>query len=176
MKLTLPNAEQEVTRRIASLSRDAMQQCAKAGGWTRQQVVAHLVLAHDATTQEIGRRLDKGSPTKRPRTMKERAAQFVMTGLGYFPPGRLAPEFVNPQRSGFPPSDGSGMASEYRRAIKALGNAIDRAEEVFGSKDAIATHPIIGPLSAGQWRRFHALHALHHTKQLDRIASSLAPQ
>src|ERR1700721_2221583 len=29
--------------------------------------------------------------------------------------------------------------------------------------------PILGPLTAGQWRKFHLVHGMHHVKQIRRL-------
>jgi hypothetical protein len=34
-------------------------------------------------------------------------------------------------------------------------------------------HPILGPLTGGQWRKFHLVHGLHHVKQIRRLRESL---
>ncbi|MGZ7099671.1 MAG: DUF1569 domain-containing protein [Candidatus Angelobacter sp.] len=27
-------------------------------------------------------------------------------------------------------------------------------------------HPVLGPLTAAEWRKFHLVHGLHHVKQI----------
>lgn len=52
-----------------------------------------------------------------------------------------------------------------------MDRVIDTCGRRFGTKRA-AAHFLLGPLSAEQWRRFHAIHAGHHLKQVRRIAEA----
>jgi hypothetical protein len=36
----------------------------------------------------------------------------------------------------------------------------------FGSATKILDHPILGPLTAEQWRKFHWVHGRHHARQI----------
>jgi hypothetical protein len=172
----LQKAARQFLARFKDLSREDLQATPPSGGWSRQQVVQHMLLAYAATVAELERRLAKGAPTKRMRTPKERLQQFVIVRCGYFPPGRRAPEMVNPNLSKLPPLDGPELAAEYRRQVGELSAAIAKAEAMWGGSVAIATHPILGPFSVEQWRKFHAVHTLHHVKQLERIRQALKVQ
>lgn len=169
----LQKAGRQFQARFKDLSREDLHAAPTAGGWSRAQVVQHMLLAYGGTAAELERRLAKGAPTKRLRTPREQLQQFVLIRCGYFPPGRKAPHFVNPELSAVPPLDGPEMAAEYRRRVGELNAAIAKAEAAWGTSVAIATHPVLGPLSGPQWRKFHAVHTLHHAKQLDRICASL---
>jgi hypothetical protein len=169
----LQKAARQFLARFKDLSRDELHAKPPSGGWSRAQVVQHMMLAYSATVAELERRLAKGAPTKRLRTPKEQVMQFVLIRLAYFPPGRKAPQMVNPELTTVPPLDGPEMAAEYRRLVGELKAAIARAESMWGRSVAIATHPVLGPLNAPQWRKFHAVHTLHHTKQLDRVGAAL---
>jgi hypothetical protein len=121
----------------------------------------------------LERRLAKGSPTHRKRTLKDLWGQFVIIGCGYFPFGRKAPQMVRPELSDLPPLEGTALAAEYRRRLADLERALADAESAWGPTATIATHTILGPLSAPQWRKFHAVHTRHHAKQMDRILAAL---
>jgi len=41
------------------------------------------------------------------------------------------------------------------------------AERRFGHRTRVLFHPILGPLTAQQWRRFHLVHGRHHLKQIE---------
>jgi hypothetical protein len=41
-----------------------------------------------------------------------------------------------------------------------------RCESEFGSHRKVLDHPILGPFSIAQWRKFHLVHGRHHVKQL----------
>lgn len=169
----LQKAGRQFLARFKDLSRDDLHAKPLGGGWSRAQVVHHMLLAYSATVAELERRLAKGTLTKRMRTPKEQVQQFVLIRLGYFPPGRKAPQMVNPELSAPPPLDGPEMAAEYRRQVGELKSAIERAEAKWGRSAAIATHPVLGPLNGPQWRKFHAVHTLHHAKQLDRVCAAM---
>jgi hypothetical protein len=37
-------------------------------------------------------------------------------------------------------------------------------------------HPILGPFSIAQWRKFHLVHGLHHVKQIQRLKDKVSTQ
>jgi DinB superfamily len=153
-----------------NLSADALEARPDANSWNRRQVVEHILLTYSSTTREMERRLAKGSPTSRARTMKERMVQFMLIGCGYFPRGRKAPDAVDPVQHSQAQRDGAALAQDFRQRFAEMEAAISKAEAAWGSKVAVAAHFRLGPLTAVQWRRFHAVHARHHTKQIERIA------
>jgi hypothetical protein len=50
-----------------------------------------------------------------------------------------------------------------------MDDCIGRCEEKFGAHRKLLDHPILGPLTAAQWRKFHLVHGLHHVKQIWRL-------
>jgi Protein of unknown function (DUF1569) len=52
-----------------------------------------------------------------------------------------------------------------------MDTAIAKAEKKYGSQTPLVDHPILGPLRAAQWRKFHWVHGKHHLKQLQRALS-----
>lgn len=166
----LSKAAAGIQKRIAGLSRETLQRQPAPGKWSRQQVLQHLMLAYQGTTRELQRRLDTGAPTQREPGLKHRAAQFWLLRVGKFPTGFEAPEMVRPEKIALPPMDGDALAAAYGVEIRALEVTLDACAERWGTRKRVAVHPVIGPLSAGQWTAFHALHTQHHVAQLDRIA------
>jgi hypothetical protein len=169
----LERAGEELISRFEELSREALQAKPAKDAWSRQQVVEHMMLAYTGTARELERRMAKGSPSGRKRSLRDRAGQLMVITCGHFPSGRKAPDMVDPERSDLPPLEGTALAAEYRRKIAEVDAAILKAEQQWGSRVPIATHPVLGPLNAGQWRKFHAVHTLHHVKQMDRILHAL---
>ena len=55
-------------------------------------------------------------------------------------------------------------------------DAISRCEARFGAGAKLANHPVLGPLTARQWRTFHLVHARHHMKQIAHIRAQIAVQ
>ena len=87
-----------------------------------------------------------------------------MLKIGYFPTGLKAPAMATPHLE--PASaDGTAIALEFRQELQSMDQLLRTCEEKFG-EGPFATHQIIGPLSASQWRQFHLLHARHHLKQI----------
>ena len=169
----LNKAATEFVATFENLPADALEARPDANSWSRRQVVEHILLTYASTAREMERRLAKGAATSRPRTWKERMVQFLLIGCGYFPRGRKAPDMVNPVQHVQPPRDGAALATEFRERLAEMEAAISQAESTWGSKVAVAAHFRLGPLTARQWRRFHAVHARHHRKQIERIAAAI---
>jgi len=111
--------------------------------------------------------MDEDTPKTRPGTWKERFGAFVVVGLGYFPTGRTAPEYVQPK--GMPAAD---IVDASRAALVEFDAAATRCAGRFGQGRKVSNHPILGPFSVRQWRRFHRIHTRHHMKQVAALRSS----
>lgn len=132
-----------------------------AGKWSAAQVLEHLYLTYAGSAKGFERCLQEGRPLARAVTLKERVAILLVTGLGYFPEGRKAPERTVPR----------GMAAEEivkatTETLAAMDSLITQCEAHFGRSTRILDHPVLGPLTARQWRKFHLIHAQHHMKQI----------
>jgi hypothetical protein len=64
-------------------------------------------------------------------------------------------------------------AEEVLRAIReklaTMDAIITQCEARFGRATRILDHPVLGPLTARQWRKFHLAHARHHMKQIRKL-------
>ena len=134
------------------------------GKWNAAQVLEHLYLTYAGSVKGFERCLQEGRPLARTPTWKERVAAFAVTGLGYFPEGRQAPERAVPR----------GMAAEevvrtIKEKLAAMDAIITQCEARFGRSTRILDHPLLGPLTARQWRKFHWSHAQHHMKQIRKL-------
>jgi hypothetical protein len=134
------------------------------GKWSAAQVLEHLYLTYAGSVKGFERCLQEGRPLARTPTFKERVAIFAVTGMGYFPEGRKAPERTVP----------NGMAAEevlraIRGKLATMDAIITQCETRFGRATRILDHPALGPLTARQWRKFHLAHARHHMKQILRL-------
>jgi hypothetical protein len=62
---------------------------------------------------------------------------------------------------------------ELSGKIAEMDEVIGRCERELGGGKfrgrAIFEHPILGPLTARQWRKFHLVHGRHHVKQIRRL-------
>jgi hypothetical protein len=81
---------------------------------------------------------------------------------------------TTPVKGRFAPMDGRQLVDLLRREIEAMDSLFESCRRKFGL-ERVATHPWLGPLRVDQWRRFHALHGLHHASQLRSVIAEVAP-
>jgi hypothetical protein len=143
----------------------------REGKWSAAAILEHLSLTYSGTAKGLQRGLDAGQPNITPPSTRQRVASFVVTTLRFMPPGRKAPAMVAP-KGAFPET----VLADVRRNLIAADEAISRCEARFGAGASIANHPILGPLTARQWRTFHLVHARHHMKQIARIRRQIAAE
>lgn len=141
----------------------------REGKWSTAAILEHLSLTYSGTATALQRCLQSERPTITPPSGRQRVAGFVVTRLRYMPPGRQAPAIVVPK--GAAPET---VLADVRRNLAAADEAISRCEAQFGAGIKIANHPILGPLTAQQWRTFHLVHGRHHMKQIARIRAEIA--
>ena len=139
------------------------------GKWSIAEILEHLSLSYTGTTIVFNRCKEAGQPSARVPTAKDRAAAFLVTRLGYLPSGRQAPRSTVPK--GRAPEQ---VLSEIVRDISAMECSIEECEELFGRGKKLVDHPILGPLSADEWRRFHCIHGRHHLRQIRNLKNAMA--
>ncbi|MGO9518109.1 MAG: DUF1569 domain-containing protein [Candidatus Korobacteraceae bacterium] len=134
---------------------------APPGKWSCAQIFEHLLLSYGATTQGTLKAMEAGKPLGGRPTLRDRIGTFYVTGLGLLPSGRKAPKHTQPK-------DSAGLESlrQFNDALVAMDATLTDAEKRFGSRVKLLDHPILGPLTAREWRRFHRTHASHHLKQI----------
>lgn len=136
------------------------------GKWCAEEVLEHLYLTYTGTIRGFTRALEAGKLPAARATFGQRARILLVVGLGYMPEGRSAP-------AGVVPRGRAGVGAEISGKIAEMDEVIGRCErELGGGKfrgSAIFEHPILGPLTAGQWRKFHLVHGMHHVKQIRRL-------
>jgi hypothetical protein len=134
---------------------------APAEKWNAGQILEHLFLTYKHTTRGLEKCLEQGAPLATRATLKDWLATLLVVNLGYLPGGRKAPERAVPQ--GMP-------LEEARQAItpelEKMGSGLDDCERRFGVRTKILDHPILGPLTANEWRKFHWIHGRHHARQI----------
>lgn len=131
------------------------------GKWSIAQIVEHLDLAFTKNAAGLDLRVAKGEVPALRGTTKQALARFVVVVLGYFPAGRQSPATVLPL--GRPYDEVRGR---LEGDLIALDRALDAAEQKFGATRPIVNHPIMGPFSVADWRKFHWVHTRHHLKQI----------
>jgi hypothetical protein len=86
---------------------------------------------------------------------------MLVLDFGYFPSGRNSPDAAKPK----------GMSAEIIlgeicRRIADMDDVIGKCEREFGKRAFVADHPVLGPFTMQQWRKFHWVHGRHHLKQI----------
>ncbi|HKS74134.1 MAG TPA: DinB family protein [Terriglobales bacterium] len=139
------------------------------GKWCAAEVLEHLYLSYAGTVKGLGRCLQEGRSLASAGTWSQRTQTMIVTRLGYMPTGRTAPAQATPR----------GMAAEQVVAeicpmIRRMQTLIDECDARFGRK-MILDHPILGPFTADEWRKFHWVHGRHHVKQIWRLRGREVP-
>ena len=134
------------------------------GKWPAAGILEHLSITYGGTARLMRKCLEGGKPLGSAPTFKQRFAAWVVTGLGYFPTGRPAPEFAQPKGLG-----GEAALQSIRENLTTMDQALAECEQRFGSEVKIADHVVLGALTIPQWRRFHWVHTRHHMKQIARL-------
>ena len=129
--------------------------------WSTDQILEHLFLTYKHTGRGLQGCLEQGAALATRATLKDRFATALVVKLGYLPSGRKAPERATPR----------GMSPEEVREgifveLQKMASELDECERQFGWNTKIMNHPFLGPLTAGEWRKFHWVHGRHHARQI----------
>ncbi len=131
------------------------------GRWSIAQILEHLFLTYRNTAKGLSKCLESRAPLGTQATAAQRLATFFLLTTGYFPPGRKAPERTVPR--GMPAAD---VQKAIFDEIQTMAAQLDACEQKFGAGVKVLDHPILGPLTVEQWRKFHWIHGRHHAKQI----------
>ena len=164
MDFYLQRLQDAIVAATAGMSPDGLRRRPHPDKWSAAEILEHLYLTYTGTTKGFEKCIEAGRPLARTRTWKDRARSAAVVGLGYLPEGRKSPKNAEPR--GIPCDR---VLAEFADKIVAMDAAIAIAEERFGSRVPLVDHPILGPLRAAQWRKFHWVHGRHHLKQLQRL-------
>ena len=126
-----------------------------------REVLEHLYLTYTGTLKGFERVAAGRQAAGYKQTWKQRGRTLVVVAFGYMPSGREAPPVARPR--GLPPEK---VLAEIGPKISEMDEIIARCEQKFGSRRKLLDHPILGPLTGSQWRKFHLVHGLHHVKQI----------
>jgi DinB superfamily len=137
------------------------------GKWSVAEVLEHLYLTYTGTIKGFERvAAGQHFPSKPERIHPAR--RFVVLVLGHMPAGREAPANTRPR--GLDPEK---IRVEINTRISEMDETITRCAEACGS-GRLLDHPILGPLTAAQWRKFHLVHGRHHVQQIRRLRESFS--
>jgi hypothetical protein len=134
------------------------------GKWCVTEVLEHLYLSYTGTVKGFEKVAGAGKSLATLSTLSQRWRTFMVVGIGYFPEGRKAPPVAQPR--GLPAET---VLNGILPKIAEMDEAITRCAERLGDGRKLLDHPILGPLTAEQWRKFHLVHGLHHVKQIRRL-------
>jgi Protein of unknown function (DUF1569) len=128
--------------------------------WCAAEVLEHLCLTYTGTIKGFQRVLTAGKPIAGRVSVNQRLRTLVVLGLNHFPNGRKAPKQTVPRGL-----DSETVRAEVVKKLEAMDEIIAQCEARFGH-GKVLDHPILGPLTAVQWRKFHWIHGHHHVKQI----------
>ena len=125
------------------------------------QILEHLRLSYTATTKGLLRAMEAGQPQHGTLSLAQHLKCFYILRLGRFPAGIEAPQHTVP---------GQGLGDDplrrFNDALVAMDATLADTEKRFGTRTRVLNHPVLGPLTAQAWRRFHQVHGRHHLKQI----------
>jgi hypothetical protein len=139
------------------------------GKWSAAEVLEHLYLTYKSTGKGFLRCLQAGKPLASSPTFRQRLSTMLVAELGYLPPGRNAPDGVRPRGTAT-----DAIMGEIGRQLEAMDEVIGEAEVRYGRSVCLLDHPILGPLTGKQWRKFHWVHGRHHVKQIERLKQPIS--
>ncbi len=134
------------------------------GKWCAAEVLEHLYLTYTGTVKGFERVAAAGKPLATTQTWAQRGRTLVVVGFGYLPSGREAPAVARPR--GLSPEK---VLAEIGPKIAEMDYIVARCEQALGPRRKLLDHPILGPLTGSQWRKFHLVHGRHHLQQLRRL-------
>jgi len=155
----LAQLQQEILAVVSGITPERLHR-RRPGKWCTAEILEHLYLTYTGTTKGFQRVMEAKRSLATLPTWRQRARKVVIFGLNYFPSGRQAPPVARPR----------GLAEEKVVAeitpkISEMDEIISACEQSLG-RGELLDHPILGPLTAAQWRKFHLLHGRHHLKQI----------
>jgi DinB superfamily len=168
MDFWLQRAFDEIDSATAGLSPQQMDWRPAEGKWCTAQILEHLSNTFSSTITALKKVEAAGRPAGSRPGFYQSLATFVVGDLGYFPHGRPAPAWTIPH--GAPAEQ---VAKDIREHLRAMDAILVGLERQFGPRVKVANHPIVGPFSVTDWRKFHYRHTHHHMKQVRAIRALL---
>ena len=161
MDIWLERALREIDSATQGISPAQMTWQPTEGKWSASEILEHLSIAYRTSVTALRRALDAGKPQAGRGSFVQWLSTRVVADLGYFPTGRPAPAFTVPK--GAPPEQ---VAREVRENLAAMDATLTELVARFGTAVKVADHPVLGPFTVTEWRKFHYRHTHHHMKQI----------
>ena len=159
----LQTLRQEIGSAIAGLAATQLA-VHPPGKWSTAEVIEHLYLTYTGTTKGFQRVEAAGHSLATHATLRHRAGVLLVVGFGYLPSGRQAPPVARPR--GLPVDK---VVPEIGAKIEEMDEIMNRCETLLGARSKVLDHPLLGPLTVAEWRKFHLVHGRHHLKQIQRL-------
>ena len=140
------------------------------GKWSTAEVLEHLYLTYTGTIKGFSRVAEAGKSLATRSSWPHRVKRMVVLGLSYLPSGRKSPGVASPR--GLPTEQ---VLSEIDGKIGEMDTMIAICEQKLGG-GRLLDHPVLGPLTGAQWRKFHLVHGLHHVKQIRALREGAPPE
>jgi hypothetical protein len=153
--------QQEVGSAISGLTSDQLT-WHPPGKWCVAEVLEHLYLTYSGTLKGFQRVTEAKHSLCAMPPGKHLGRRFVVL-FNYLPSGREAPPVARPR--GLPIGT---VLTGIGPKISEMDEMISLCEQQLG-RGKLLDHPILGSLTARQWRKFHLLHGRHHIKQIQRL-------
>lgn len=166
----LGRLQQEIASAAGGLSPEQLS-WRQSGKWSAAEIFEHLYLTYTGTSKGLSCVLEARKPLGSAATWKQRVRAFVVVGMGYLPSGRESPAVARPRGIG-----AEKVMSEILAKIAEMDELMARCEQQFGASVKVLDHPVLGPCSLRQWRKFHLVHGRHHIKQIDRLREATGKQ
>src|SRR5215813_8200347 len=169
MGSSLDQMRAAIAAAINGMSRDDLLRHAE-GKWCTAEILEHLNLTYIGTMKNLQRCVIAGQTLASSDRSSKRWRRIVLTRLRLFPKGRTSPERVRPR--GMPPEQ---VTIEVMQNLARMDEIIRQCESRFGGNRPIADHPMLGPLTAEEWRGFHVAHGKHHVRQILKLKQLTTP-
>jgi hypothetical protein len=131
--------------------------------WSAQQIMEHLILSYQMTSTAVSRQLKTGRIPKNRRNLLEFLLRMQTIGFGFMPEGVRSIRAMRP--SEFRIASGAEIANRFMQTAEEMDGYLVEARRRFGIQ-ACGEHPMYGVMRVDEWRRYHAIHARHHSAQL----------
>jgi hypothetical protein len=137
------------------------------GKWSSAEILDHLNLTYRGTIKNCQRCLAAGKSGATVDRHSKRWQRRVVILLGYLPTGRKSPPQALPRGTSI-----TELTTEIFENISRMEAVIAQCDAQFGRGKSIAEHPILGPLTASEWRKFHWVHGRQHARQIIRLKNA----
>jgi hypothetical protein len=161
---------ESLANRISVLSKEDAQihPAPGRGRWNAQEIIEHLILTYAFTSYEVGKKLKRGKPSRDHRDLLKFVLRIQTIGLGYMPDGVPTINAFRPAE--YTPESGRQLAERLLEAAESMDRLLVTARHSLGIQ-ACGQHPFYGQMRVDEWRRYHAIHARHHLRQLNTAIS-----